>query len=82
MACTYAYWVHIDPSRNRRRWYTLCLQPTLFGEIDLVCQWGRLGDSGGQRQVTTYPSDAAAALAAESVIARRKLHGYQLHLAL
>ena len=32
-----------EPARNAHRRYRVRLQPTLGGELDLVCEWGRVG---------------------------------------
>jgi predicted DNA-binding WGR domain protein len=37
----------IDPAANKRRFYHLSIQPTLFGEWALVREWGRIGRGGG-----------------------------------
>jgi predicted DNA-binding WGR domain protein len=55
------YFRNIDPSRNRYRWYALDLQPDLFGGLNLVRQWGRIGQHGGSRR-TEHFSDATSAL--------------------
>ncbi|MGH6814256.1 MAG: WGR domain-containing protein [Hyphomicrobiaceae bacterium] len=36
----------IDPDRNMARFYSMSLQPTLFGERALLREWGRIGSSG------------------------------------
>ena len=33
----------IDPERNRRRFYSLDIQPDLFGQFSLIREWGRIG---------------------------------------
>ena len=33
----------IDPDRNMARFYTMSVQPTLFGEWALLREWGRIG---------------------------------------
>lgn len=60
----------IDPVRNMRRFATLSIQPTLFGEWALVCETGRLGQAG---RVSTdrYPS-AGQAIDALCVLAHAK----------
>ena len=35
-----------DPARNMARFYTMALQPTLFGEWALLREWGRIGSAG------------------------------------
>lgn len=45
-----------------RRFYMLSIQPTLFGEVSLIRNWGRIG-AAGQTMVETFdrPLDAKAA---------------------
>ena len=60
----------IDPEKGKRRFYSLSVQPTLFGEWALVREWGRVGRSGRIR-CDLYGS-AGQALDALAVLARRK----------
>lgn len=66
----------IDPERNVRRFYYLTLQPTLFGTVDLTCEWGRIGSSG---QIYRLPhKDTGQAInALRSIATRRKKRGYR-----
>ena len=41
--------VSCDPLKHRYRAYTLALQETLFGELTLVCRWGRIGTATRSR---------------------------------
>lgn len=43
----------VDPERNMARFYLLSIQPTLFGGVSLVRNWGRIGTSG-QVKIVTY----------------------------
>ncbi|TIU14242.1 MAG: WGR domain-containing protein, partial [Mesorhizobium sp.] len=43
----------IDPNCNMARFYALSVQPTLFGEVSLIRNWGRIGTSG-QTKVETF----------------------------
>ncbi|CAM5279451.1 hypothetical protein AFEL58S_00194 [Afipia felis] len=47
-----------------RRFYTLSIQPTLFGGASVVRHWGRIGASG-QSMIETFdaPAEADGALA-------------------
>lgn len=66
----------VDPSVNMRRFYTLSLENSLFGDILLVRRWGRIGTHGRVRfDWFDNPADAANELTRiASVKARR---GYQ-----
>lgn len=60
------YLRRVDPGRNMRRFYSLAIERTLFGEYALVREWGRLG-RGGQVKATVFPTLSEA-------------HGSLLHL--
>jgi predicted DNA-binding WGR domain protein len=66
----------IDPSRGMGRFYSLTLQPTLLGGVDLVRRWGRLGTSGGSMLTEAYPDEASAQAALEKLAARKRRRGY------
>ena len=36
----------VDPDRNMSRYYRLDVQPDLFGQWDLIREWGRIGQPG------------------------------------
>lgn len=63
----------IDPAKNKRRFYSMQIQSTLFGEWELVREWGRIGRAGRVRH-DTYPSAGLAldALSALGQIKRRR----------
>jgi len=67
---------HIDPARNRRRWYVLSVQPTLFGEWALIREWGRLGNDGGQSDTALYASELDALSACDALRAVKTRRGY------
>ena len=39
-----------DTSRNMARFYSLDLQPDLFGGVVLIRNWGRIGTAGQERR--------------------------------
>ncbi len=63
----------IDPERNMARFYLLAIQPTLFGDVSLIRNWGRIGTSG-QVKVETYdrPDDAHRAYRRLERVKRRR----------
>ncbi len=66
----------IDPAQNMARFYTLHVQPTLFGEFALVKEWGRIG--GGSRQRSEFfGSEAEAQEALDHELKRRQRRGYK-----
>ena len=66
----------IDPALNMRRFYTLSIQPTLFGGASLMRDWGRIG-SGGQSMMETFdlPEQADRARARLERSKRRRGYG-------
>ena len=66
----------IVPDQNMSRYYQLHLQPGLFGDCDLVREWGRIGSSGTIR-TSPYPTQAAATAALAEAITQRHKRGYR-----
>lgn len=65
----------IDPSRNMRRFYTLAIQPTLFGGASVIRNWGRIGTTG-RSMVETFYSDGEAASASIRLERAKRRRGY------
>ena len=57
----------IDPTQNMRRFYSLAIQPTLFGGASVIRNWGRIG-TNGQSMMETYDQ------AEEAMVAMARLH--------
>lgn len=66
---------HIDPERNRFRLYRMAEQPTLFGEVDLVIEWGRIGYALNRR-VEIFVDQLALERRRRELLGRRRRHGY------
>ncbi len=66
----------IDPSRNMRRFYTLAIQPTLFGGASIIRNWGRIG-TNGRLMVETFDSDGEATSASIRVERAKRRKGYR-----
>ncbi|NKN38707.1 WGR domain-containing protein [Agrobacterium sp. a22-2] len=66
----------VDASRNMARFYELCLQPTLFGEVSLLRSWGRIGTIGRCKVETFAVDDQAEAALARLERAKRR-SGYR-----
>ena len=65
----------VEPARNMARFYTLSIEPTLFGDVSLVRRWGRLGTSG--KQIVELHCDRNAALHAfDRLIRIKRRRGY------
>jgi predicted DNA-binding WGR domain protein len=73
----YLHFASTDPAQNRRRFYDLRWQPTLFGEGALVRVWGRQGQPGTVR-ATVYPDRDQAQAAIRQLVRRRLAHGYHV----
>ena len=69
------YLTKIDAARNMARFYSLDLQPDLFGGWALVRRWGRIGGPGQVRSALHEKREGAAA-ALERELRRRTRRGY------
>jgi predicted DNA-binding WGR domain protein len=65
----------IDPAHNMRRFYALSTQPTLFGELSLIRNWGRIGTSG-KTMVQTFDGSAEAIEAFVRLERAKRRRGY------
>ena len=66
----------VDPSCNMRRFYSLALATSLFGECGVVRWWGRIGTSG-QSQTEWYEARDRAVAELERMAARKRRRGYR-----
>lgn len=66
----------IDPVRNKRRFYALTLQKTLFGQWAVVREWGRIGSCAGQRLENWFDEAAMACAFINEIEARKRRRGY------
>jgi predicted DNA-binding WGR domain protein len=66
-----------EPSRNMARFYVLAIEPTLFGDMALVREWGRIG-SLGRRRLDLHASVSSAGEALDVWLARKVRRGYQV----
>ena len=65
----------IDPEQNMARFYGIAVLPTLFGEVSLVRNWGRIG-TRGQAMMVTYENEAQALAALEKLAGQKRRRGY------
>jgi predicted DNA-binding WGR domain protein len=65
----------IDAAHNMRRFYALSTQPTLFGEMSLIRNWGRIGTSG-KTIVQTFDGRAEAIEALVRLERAKRRRGY------
>ncbi|WP_312224100.1 WGR domain-containing protein [Rhizobium rhizoryzae] len=66
----------IDAERNMHRFYLLTVQPTLFGGVSVIRNWGRIGSSG-QTMVQTFEAEDDAAAALLRVEREKRRKGYR-----
>ena len=70
------YLTRQDPSKNINRFYSVHLQPDLFGPVCVVKEWGRLGAAGTVRQ-DIYADEPTARAAMSLRIERKAKRGYR-----
>ncbi|MEC7765062.1 MAG: WGR domain-containing protein [Pseudomonadota bacterium] len=66
----------IDMALNMRRYYHMSLQPDLFGGVDLVREWGRIGRRG-QSLIERHPDEQSAMDAMTTREALKRKRGYR-----
>ena len=66
----------IDPAQNMRRYYSLSVQPTLFGGASLIRDWGRIG-TRGQTMMETFDTADDADLAFDRLQRSKRRRGYR-----
>jgi predicted DNA-binding WGR domain protein len=65
----------IEPARNMRRFYSLDVQPDLFGGFAVVKVWGRIG-ARGRMIDELHETEALAASAMQRQAERKRRRGY------
>jgi len=63
---------------KNNRYYKIIFQPTLFGTIDIICAWGRIGGNLGNYKVVASKDEQDIASIVDAVKKRRKQRGYRL----
>ncbi|WP_139211540.1 WGR domain-containing protein [Marinovum algicola] len=66
----------IDPSLNMRRFYRMSLQPDLFGGVDVVREWGRIG-SRGQSLIERHSCEDEAVSSMLALETAKRRRGYR-----
>lgn len=74
-AC-HLYLERIDAARNMARFYRLTVEPTLFGEVALVREWGRIGGAG-RRMSLPFESEREAVAALLGTASAKRARGYR-----
>lgn len=67
----------VDFANNKRRFYALSVQRTLFGEWALVRELGRIG-GGSRLRSDLYPSAGYAVDALLELMRRKRRRGYEI----
>jgi len=62
---------------KENKYYKLFEQATLFGTIDVVCVWGRIGGNLGGYKVISCDTDQDVELTVNSIKKRRQHRGYK-----
>ena len=57
---------------KENRYYRIIFQPTLFGTIDIICAWGRIGGNLGNYKVIASKDEQDMASIVDAVKKRRK----------
>jgi len=66
----------IDPARNMARFYRISSTPSLFGDICIVREWGRIGKRGRTR-IDLYAQEIEAAAARLALEQLKRRRGYR-----
>ncbi len=67
----------ICPAENRFRYYVLSIDETLFGDIVLVREWGRIG-TNGRRRLDLFDDRLRAISTLEQWLQRKRRRGYEV----
>lgn len=63
---------------KNNRYYKIIFQPTLFGTIDIICSWGRIGGNLGNYKVVSSQGKHDIELIIDTIKKRRRQRGYKL----
>ena len=63
---------------KQNKYYKLIEQRTLFGTIDVVCVWGRIGGNLGGYKIVPCVNKEEVEHTIDQVSTRRKYRGYKL----
>lgn len=63
---------------KNNRYYKIIFQPTLFGTIDVICAWGRIGGNLGNYKVVSSKDNQDMELIIDTIKKRRRQRGYKL----
>lgn len=66
----------IDATKNMARFYMLSIEPTLFGNISLTRNWGRIGTAGRNR-VHLFENEKQALALFLIILREKRRKGYR-----
>jgi len=72
------YFEKIDFKKRMHRFYSLMIQPDLFGGVFLVKQWGGIGDRSCHVDFTHFVDEGDAVAAKEELVELRLKRGYDV----
>ncbi len=67
--------IHVNPELNMARFYGIDIQPTLFGEMSVLRNWGRIGTKG-RGMMVTFEDAAQATEALVKLEKQKRRRGY------
>ncbi len=73
----HTYLTKVDPSANQYRYYSLRVDPDLFGRWSLFRQWGRLDYEGGSIRMDSFESEAEAITSLLKITRQKLGRGYR-----
>jgi len=65
----------VDRGRRMAKYYVLAIEATLFDDVSLTREWGRLG-AAPRRRVELHPDANAAGVALQKWLRRKRRRGY------
>lgn len=68
---------NVCPDENRFRFYVLSIDETLFGDVALVREWGRIG-TNGRRRLDLFDDRVRAISSLEDWLERKRRRGYEV----
>ena len=66
----------VEPEHDVHRYYVLAVEPTLFGDMALRREWGRIGNRGGASRLDIHKDQDAAKEALATWLRRKRGRGY------
>ena len=74
---THTYLTKIDHEANQYRYYSLRVDPDLFGRWSLFREWGRLDSDGGAIRIDSFGSEVEAMNTLVKITQQKQKRGYQ-----